>query len=301
MKSERLLNIIGEIDERHIVEAFPVEKRQSRWVNWAAAVACLCLVVFGTLIAYRNGFVVGLTGATTLTEKSEYNQLVIVNNALDDGYLEPINIQLTNTRQGLCLSDTSDDPNGVFESITANIAPGELARQETDEMSLEEAKEYAYLDYDSATDEMRERILEARKIIIFNSNWVADGYSGCIQNVKTGEIIETLPTFSELFPDWDIPRYTNENESITADGLGADSLYGLQMSIVQINETFMICAVQDRVNMFEEGQRITVYLPDRTSIDTLNLKVGDLIFVSYFGKNCDVLNCSINAEAIETR
>ena len=56
---------------------------------------------------------------------------------------------------------------------------------EVQEEILESASEFAYLDADKATPELKEKILEARKEIIYNTDWVADGYVGCIRNIKT--------------------------------------------------------------------------------------------------------------------
>ena len=60
---------------------------------------------------------------------------------------------------------------------------------EAQEEILESASEFAYLDADKATPELKEKILEARKEIIYNTDWVADGYVGCIRNIKTGKLI----------------------------------------------------------------------------------------------------------------
>lgn len=70
---------------------------------------------------------------------------------------------------------------------------------------LKDAEQYAYLDPDTASPELQEKILDARNAIIFSQGWVADGHTGYIQDVRTGEILRELPTFSELFPDWDMP------------------------------------------------------------------------------------------------
>ena len=51
--------------------------------------------------------------------------------------------------------------------------------------------------------------MEARKEIIYNTDWVADGYVGCIRNIKTGKLIKELPEFSEVFPGWDVPIEEN--------------------------------------------------------------------------------------------
>lgn len=80
---------------------------------------------------------------------------------------------------------------------------------EVQEEILESASEFAYLDADKATPELKKKILEARKEIIYNTDWVADGYVGCIRNIKTGKLIKELPEFSEVFPGWDVPIEEN--------------------------------------------------------------------------------------------
>lgn len=54
MKNKRLLNIIGEIDDRYIAESAPVARkahRKSTWIKWGAIAACFVMLVsacFGT-------------------------------------------------------------------------------------------------------------------------------------------------------------------------------------------------------------------------------------------------------------
>lgn len=71
--------------------------------------------------------------------------------------------------------------------------------------ALAAAEQYAYLDLDNATPAMQEKILDARNTIIFSKDWVADGHEAYVGDFTTGEILEVLPSFSELFPDWDLP------------------------------------------------------------------------------------------------
>ena len=75
------------------------------------------------------------------------------------------------------------------------------------ENSIENNVEYyANLDIDKSTSETeREKILEARKQIIYSTNWVADGLTGYVYDVNTREIISEVPSFSEVFPEWDLP------------------------------------------------------------------------------------------------
>ena len=58
MKEKRILNVLGQVDEEYIQEAAPGErparKNNPRWVKWAAAAACLCLVVAGMIGALHG-------------------------------------------------------------------------------------------------------------------------------------------------------------------------------------------------------------------------------------------------------
>ena len=51
MKSKRILNALGQVDERYIDEAAVIKPTSTRyhWVRWSALAACLCLVVGGTI------------------------------------------------------------------------------------------------------------------------------------------------------------------------------------------------------------------------------------------------------------
>lgn len=52
MKEERILNVLGKVDEKYIKEADPEVKATRKapvWTKWAAMAACLCLVVVGAL------------------------------------------------------------------------------------------------------------------------------------------------------------------------------------------------------------------------------------------------------------
>ena len=78
---------------------------------------------------------------------------------------------------------------------------------------LETAAAYAYLDLETASPELADTILAARNTIIYHSTWVADGYKAQIVDVATGEVLEEVPTFSELCPGWDIPVETPAEEA----------------------------------------------------------------------------------------
>ena len=47
MKSNDLIDIIGEAADEHILDAKTPKKKANRWVHWAATAACVCLVIAG--------------------------------------------------------------------------------------------------------------------------------------------------------------------------------------------------------------------------------------------------------------
>lgn len=74
---------------------------------------------------------------------------------------------------------------------------------DVEQMDLKRAEEIAYLDLETASEEMQEEILEARELIIFNNDWVADGFTAFVTDAEG--VSTELPHFSELFPGWDLP------------------------------------------------------------------------------------------------
>ena len=78
------------------------------------------------------------------------------------------------------------------------------------EGAMSEAEKYAYMDIDEVPEYLKDDILEARNRIIFSYGWTADGIDGYVCDLETGEKLYDLPKFSELFPDWDMPKMNNE-------------------------------------------------------------------------------------------
>ena len=298
MKTERLLVQIGEIDDRYVAEAAPAAKKAAkpRRIRWAAAAACLCLAGIGIFAAIRSG--PSKAEGSPMTASFPYC-VELTGDSVGDEQWDPAHVQLITADQGICLPAYPKSPGdtGTGE-VALYVAPIEAPMEGSGEMSVEEAEEYAYLDLVSATEELKEKILEARRIIIFHSRWVADGYSGNIVNVITGEV-EPLPTFSELFPGWDLPVYDTSQEHVTQDGLGVNCLYGLELTVVQVADDFLRGAARKPMNRFDADQIITVYPPENGSMNTLDVKAGDSVFISYFGKNCSMSDSVIRAEAIE--
>lgn len=92
---------------------------------------------------------------------------------------------------------------------------------------------YAYMDLDSASAELQEKILEARKVVTGRTEWIADQFDACVGDIRTGEIIRVLPHFSELFPGWDPPVYEELKGTLADPSLIKDVEY-----YVEIGEMF---------------------------------------------------------------
>lgn len=106
-----------------------------------------------------------------------------------------------------------------------SMSGGALARERETVPDLKEAKSYAYLDMDKADAATREKILNARNEIINNTDWTEDGSEAYVVDIKTGKVLETLPHFSEVFPEgWEPPVYEKEVAVVT-DGEGSEQAY----------------------------------------------------------------------------
>ncbi len=301
MNHTTMTDAVGMIDDRLISGAITYQgsgKKTNR-IKWGALAACLCLVVIGAATIWGRGSQsVGCTAEPT-NPAAVFQVSISKNDSVSDGQASTV-IPLVSAMDGLCLTADGEMADGeISKTITVFVAPDDTQVHKDESMSREEAEALAYLDLDSAADEMKDRILEARRILIFSTSWVADGFSGSVQNVKTGEIIRTLPTFSELFPGWDIPVLPDTKDQITTDGLGADCLYELSVKITLVNETNLIGVSQEPMNMFDTDREITIYLPEDTTAGDLGLKTGDTVFVSYYGSGCSLSESSIKAYAIE--
>ncbi len=68
----------------------------------------------------------------------------------------------------------------------------------------DETYDLAYSDLESADPETQEKILAARRVIIFQYSWQADDGLGFMYDPTTKEFSFT-PRFSDLFPGWDLP------------------------------------------------------------------------------------------------
>ena len=98
----------------------------------------------------------------------------------------------------------------------------------------------AYMSLDNVDVETQSQILQARNEIIFNTSWVADDVNGRIVDVN-GNVIETLPHFSEVFPsDWEIPVNMQPINEKLNDEVGTYAISPTQVyaDLTRTNTTF---------------------------------------------------------------
>ena len=86
---------------------------------------------------------------------------------------------------------------------SAQAEKAAVQSQEEREQKLAEAKKIACRDLKTASKEEQAKILEARKLIINSTSWVADGFNANTIDADGNRV--PLPHFSELFPGWEMP------------------------------------------------------------------------------------------------
>ena len=157
---------------------------------------------------------------------------------------------------------------------------------ETDrvEEPLERAQQYAYMDLEEASPEMQEKILEARREIIYSEEWVADGYTMSVVDMDTGETVREIPAFSEVFPGWDLPveKETSAIESTDIDiGIGD----GTWIEIDTVENVYVPRATasgnapnffEETIDPYEQGTSVRVSAESLYGISMYNIGLTDL-------------------------
>jgi len=126
------------------------------------------------------------------------------------------------------------------------VAPAELQSIIRSSEYLMEAAIYAYMDIDVASPDMRETILEARDVIIHCTDWVNDDLAGTVYTIEIdengNEIRCDFPSFSSLFPGWEIPvRKPDTTQSEVNLDAGSRAIYSTRGNWIErwnINKWF---------------------------------------------------------------
>ena len=89
----------------------------------------------------------------------------------------------------------------LFASTVTALPENTINVNKTDVILL--AVDYAYMDLDTASVELKSKILEARKEIIMSESWTIDGFFSTLEDDGT---LTPFPEFYDVFPaDWEIP------------------------------------------------------------------------------------------------
>lgn len=134
---------------------------------------------------------------------------------------------------GICTFASNSCPPSWCGYYNDESSRGRIVDMETGQVwqlpTWEEA--YAYLDYDSASDELKDKILKARCSIVYgkNARWSVDGSAYILDEDGT---ITPLPEFASLYPsDWKLADINAKYEELTqaaapfcySTGSGADT------------------------------------------------------------------------------
>ncbi len=279
MNAEELYRGILELDDKYIEEAQDANlgRKHPGWRRYFAAAACLCVVAVSAAGLFRGKEQPAAAYRLRLYQEGQEATEICT---------------LSYTDHSTDFEHLVSRPDGAV--IPAVFVAAEHGNANDADMSLEEAQAYAYLDLDAAPTELQETIRKARNVIIYSRSWVADGFE-CYVTAPDGTV-ETIPTFSELFPGWELPTVDPGELSMTADGLGRDAKYGIFVEITEIQSDSMLCRATSSTTPFSAGQRMQVYFP--ADFDAGSVKKGETRFVSFFGKDCDGAARTIYADEI---
>lgn len=281
MNAEELYRGILDMDDQYIEEAQEtnLSRKHHGWKRYLAAAACLCLIAVSAFTVFHGK-----------QQPAEAYRLRLY----QEGQAATELCTLSYTDHSTDLEHLVTRSDGtVIPAVFVAADPGDA---DAEGMTLEEAQAYAYMDLDAAPAELQETIRKAREVIIYSQSWVADGFE-CYVTSPDGTV-ETIPVFSELFPDWELPTVNPGELSMTVDGLGCDAKYGLFVDITEIQKDYMLCRATSSTMPFQAGQSMRVYFP--AGFDAGSVEIGEKRFVSFYGKDCDGAAGTIYANEIIT-
>lgn len=288
MKAEELYKGIIEIDDRYIEESreTKLNAKHIAWKRYAAIAACLCLIAASSVILFHG----------KKEHISDYERVYHLS-------VFQVNMKGQETAE-ICTLSYTDQGSDLEHFVTladgtmvpAVFVPATFHDSSSNDvdMTLEEARSFAYMDLDTAPAELQETIQKAREVIIYSQSWVADGFEAYISSPDGTK--RSVPAFSELFPGWELPTIDPSLNTMTPDGLGRDAKYGVFVEIAEIMNDYMLGRVTSASTPFQAGQSIQVYFPE--DFDVSQIRKGTVQFVSYYGKDCDGANGTVRADEI---
>ena len=288
MKAEELYKGVIEIDDRFIEEAQETKRngKYYAWKRYAAAAACLCLIAVSAVIVFHGD------EQPSAYSAEAYHLSLLQGSSQGQGATEICTLSYSDHSADLEHFVTLEDGT-VIPAVFVPVSE-DHDRSDDADMTLEEAQSFAYMDLDAAPAELQETIRKAREVIIFSQSWVADGFE-CYVTSPDGTR-ETIPSFSELFPGWELPAIDPNELSVTADGLGSSAEYGIFVEVSEIHDDYLTGQTTSALAPFRAGQSVRVYFP--TDFDVSSVEKGEIRFVSFYGKDCDGASGTVFAQKI---
>ena len=288
MKADELYKGVIEIDDRFIEEAQETKRNRKHhaWKRYAAAAACLCLIAVSAIIVFHGK-------EHPAADSAEAYHLSLLQGPSQGQEAMEI-CTLSYSDHGTDLEHFVTLADGTVIPAVFVPASADHDRSDDADMTLEQAQAFAYMDLDTAPAELQETIRKAREVIIYSQSWVADGFE-CYVTSPDGTR-ETIPSFSELFPGWELPTIDPNELSVTADGLGSSAEYGIFVAVTEIHDDYLTGQTTSALAPFRAGQSIRVYFS--ADFDAGCIEKGEIRFVSFLGKDCDGASGTVIAQEI---
>lgn len=286
MQVEQLYRGIIGINDKYIDEAqnAQLHKKYSAWKWWSPIAACMCLMAIFAVVLLKQQ---EQRPPQTETAKNYIVSISQNNNQGKDIY----NLSYSEITAGMSIPVILSDGT-IIQAAHITFETDDTLKDNT--MTQEEAEYYAYMNYDTASTELKETIMAARNQIIYSQSWVADGFECYI--IAPDGTQKKVAAFSELFPDWEMPIVDTEDAAVTPDGLGTNEQYGVFVKVMGIENDYMICQATSAFAPFEEGQSIRVYFP--VNYDASCIEKGKNMMVSFYGRDCNRADGTIYANEI---
>lgn len=216
MKSNELLNLIGEAQDEYILDAkASVRRGRPSWVKWVAVAACLCVAVIGLFPLFGNHESPFVLTAYALGEDNSLKSL-----EMEEGRAVPISTFVAgNGMEGFVFSHKNrDSENTPLVSIkSTNFSPYIMSDSYTstttvekiERIDLEKTQQYIFFvpsegelaPYSLTISMYNEETSEAAELtIVIEQN--ENGYSAKIEKINSYEVIgdidELLKPYQEV-------------------------------------------------------------------------------------------------------
>lgn len=167
-----------------------------------------------------------------------------------------------------------------------NAAPYKLRQSILANEELSTVAPYAYMNLDTASEPLKDKILESRNIIIQSQSWSTDPRS--YTKLPDGTI-EYDPLFSDLFPGWDLPVWNTLDDNFSSVAYSIEPRATTDFSVLKIPSYY--------VPKYSASTPTKIMIQLRsTSIETFGAVVDSLT-----GSTCNIGISDLNGNQIKNK